>query len=91
MNQPKSYASSKNMITIEAQNNFSLTNPDGESTIKELKLALNNCINTEGQGASNYSALQTLKSIRDNRTTWYGEQIKLRFAINRYLRGKDAD
>jgi hypothetical protein len=60
----------------------------GQSSISQLEVAWADCLSLEGQGAAYSSALQELKTLRSQRTSWYGDETKLMFALDRYLNAK---
>ena len=61
---------------------------EDQPSISELEAAWSDCHSLEGKGAPYTSALQDLKTMRDRRTNWYGNESKLMFALDRYLKAK---
>lgn len=57
-----------------------------QPTNEELHAAWTNAINLEGSGAAFSAALQELREIRKNRTTWFNsEENELRRSMDAYL------
>jgi hypothetical protein len=56
-----------------------------QPAISELEAAWSECLSLEGKGAAYGSALQELVTLRSLRTTWNGDEVKLMFALDRYL------
>jgi hypothetical protein len=56
-----------------------------QPAISELETAWSDCLTLEGEGAAYSSALQELKTLRSLRTSWYGDETKLMFALDKYL------
>ena len=62
----------------------------GEPTYDDLQTEWNRAIQAEGIPGAHADALQSLQRLRDAKSTWFGErENNLRFALDKYLRGRD--
>lgn len=64
---------------------------ENQPSIDELTMAWTRAIESEGIGGAGSEYKLELRRLRDLRTTWFGDENKLRYALDNYLRGEMPD